>query len=158
MAGTLGYYSDLIVRKDSVVKTFADVFKSGKSLSFGNGDPALHTRLFRAWLLRVCQNKIDAKAFFKVTRGANHETNALAVANKQGDVATVSSEVLEKIKERQKNKFNGIRIIWASPLIPLDPLVMRNDLPPSGVSLSVQARKCLAPRCSGVLSLVASAA
>jgi phosphonate transport system substrate-binding protein len=75
------------------------------------------------------QNKIDPKTFFKLTRGANHETNALAVANKQIDVATNNSENLEKIKDKLPEKFNDIRIIWTSPLIPLDPLVMRKDLP-----------------------------
>ena len=75
------------------------------------------------------KNKIDAKTFFKVTRGANHESNALAVANKQIEVATNNSENVEKVKDRLPEKFNDIRIIWTSPLIPLDPLVMRKDLP-----------------------------
>ena len=46
------------------------------------------------------KNKIDVKTFFKVSRGANHESNALAVANKQVDVATNNSENLDKIKDR----------------------------------------------------------
>ena len=75
------------------------------------------------------QNKIDPKTFFKVMRSANHETNALAVANKQVDVATNNSENLDKLKQHNPEKFNEIRIIWTSPLIPLDPLVMRKDLP-----------------------------
>jgi phosphonate transport system substrate-binding protein len=75
------------------------------------------------------QNKIDAKTFFKLSRGANHEANALAVANKQVDVATNNSESLDKIKDKLPEKFNDIRIIWTSPLIPMDPLVIRKDLP-----------------------------
>jgi phosphonate transport system substrate-binding protein len=75
------------------------------------------------------QNKIDAKTFFKLSRSANHETNALAVANKQVDLATNNSESLDKIKGKLPEKFNDIRIVWTSPLIPLDPLVIRKDLP-----------------------------
>lgn len=37
--GAQGYYSHLIVHKDSPHKTLDDVLKNGKSLSFGNGDP-----------------------------------------------------------------------------------------------------------------------
>ena len=37
--GTQGYYSHLIVHKDSPLKNLDDVFKGGKNLSFGNGDP-----------------------------------------------------------------------------------------------------------------------
>ena len=66
---------------------------------------------------------------FKLTRSANHEANALAVANKQVDVATNNSENLDKLKDRLPEKFNEIRVIWTSPLIPLDPLVIRKDLP-----------------------------
>jgi phosphonate transport system substrate-binding protein len=74
-------------------------------------------------------NNTDPKSVFKVVRSANHETNALAVANKQVDVATNNSENLEKVQEHFPDKFKEIRIIWTSPLIPLDPLVMRKDLP-----------------------------
>ncbi|MDO8263692.1 MAG: PhnD/SsuA/transferrin family substrate-binding protein, partial [Gallionella sp.] len=55
--------------------------------------------------------------------------NALAVANKQVDVATNNSENLDKLKDKLPEKFNDIRVIWTSPLIPLDPLVIRKDLP-----------------------------
>jgi phosphonate transport system substrate-binding protein len=51
------------------------------------------------------------------------------VANKQVDVATSNSEALEKIRDRMPEKFKEIRVVWTSPLIPLDPLVMRKDLP-----------------------------
>jgi phosphonate transport system substrate-binding protein len=64
-----------------------------------------------------------------VVRNANHETNALAVANKQVDVATNNSENLDKLKERQPEKVKDIKIIWTSPLIPLDPMVMSKSLP-----------------------------
>ena len=75
------------------------------------------------------QNKIDPKTFFKLSRGANHEANALAVANKQVDVATNNSENLAIVKKKLPEKFSEIRVIWTSPLIPMDPLVIRKDLP-----------------------------
>ena len=127
--GTQGYYSHLIVHKESPIKTLDDMLKSGKNLSFGNGDPNSTSGFLVPSYYVFAKNKIDPKTFFKVSRGANHETNALAVANKQVDVATNNSENLEKIKDRLPAKFNDIRIIWTSPLIALDPLVMRKDLP-----------------------------
>ena len=127
--GTQGYYSHLIVHKDSPIKTIDDMLKNGKSLSFGNGDPNSTSGFLVPSYYVFAQNKIDAKTFFKLSRGANHEANALAVANKQVDVATNNSENLDKIKDRLPEKFNDIRIIWTSPLIPMDPLVIRKDLP-----------------------------
>jgi phosphonate transport system substrate-binding protein len=127
--GAKGYYSHLIVHKDSPLKSLDDMLKQGKNLSFGNGDPNSTSGNLVPSYYVFAQNKIDPKTFFKLTRGANHESNALAVANKQVDVATNNSENLEKIKEHLPEKFNDIRIIWTSPLIPLDPLVIRKDLP-----------------------------
>jgi len=127
--GTKGYYSHLIVHKDSPLKSLDDMLKQGKNLSFGNGDPNSTSGNLVPSYYVFAQNKIDPKTFFKLTRGANHESNALAVANKQIDVATNNSENLAKVKEHLPEKFNDIRIIWTSPLIPLDPLVIRKDLP-----------------------------
>ena len=127
--GSKGYYSHLIVHKDSPIMSVEDMLKKGKDLSFGNGDPNSTSGFLVPGFYVFAKNKIDPKTFFKVTRGANHESNALAVANKQVDVATNNSENLEKIREKLPEKFNDIRVIWTSPLIPLDPLVMRKDLP-----------------------------
>lgn len=126
--GTLGYYSHLIVHKDSPIKRLDDMLKQGKSLSFGNGDPNSTSGFLVPGYYVFSQNKVDPKTFFKVSRGANHESNALAVANKQVDVATNNSENLDKIKDRLPEKFNDLRVIWTSPLIPLDPLVIRKAM------------------------------
>jgi len=127
--GSQGYYSHLIVHKDSPLKNLDDLVKNGKSLSFGNGDPNSTSGFLVPSFYVFAQNKLDPKTLFKVVRNANHETNALAVANKQVDVATNNSENLDKIKERQPEKFKDIKIIWTSPLIPLDPLVMSKSVP-----------------------------
>ena len=126
--GTLGYYSHLIVHKDSPIKSLDDILKQGKNLSFGNGDPNSTSGFLVPGYYVFSQNNIDPKTFFKVSRGANHESNALAVANKQVDVATNNSENLDKIKDKLPAKFNDIRVIWTSPLIPSDPLVIRKDM------------------------------
>lgn len=126
--GTQGYYSHLIVHTDSTLNNLNDLFSNAKNLSFGNGDPNSTSGFLVPGFYVFAQNKVDAKTAFKITRSANHEANALAVANKQVDVATNNSENLEKIKERQLAKFNDIKIIWTSPLIPLDPLVMSKNL------------------------------
>ncbi|MDI1269763.1 MAG: phosphonate ABC transporter substrate-binding protein [Polaromonas sp.] len=127
--GTQGYYSHFVVHKDSPLKTLDDVLKNAKTLSFGNGDPNSTSGFLVPSYYVFAQNKLDARTAFKVSRSANHETNALAVVNKQVDVAVTNSETLDKIKDRMPGKFKDIRVVWTSPLIPLDPLVMRKDLP-----------------------------
>ena len=127
--GTEGYYSHLIVHKDSPIKSLDDVLKNGKSYSFGNGDPNSTSGYVVPSFYVFAKNKIDARTHFKIVRSANHETNALAVANQQVDVATNNSESLTKVELNQPEKRKNIRVIWTSPLIASDPLVMRKDLP-----------------------------
>jgi len=127
--GSQGYYSHLIVHKDSPFNTLDDVLKNAKSLSFGNGDPNSTSGFLVPGFYVFAQNKVDPRTAFKLSRSANHEANALAVANKQVDVATNNSENLEKIEQRFPEKFKEIKIVWTSPLIPLDPMVMRKDVP-----------------------------
>jgi phosphonate transport system substrate-binding protein len=64
-----------------------------------------------------------------VVRSATHEGNFLAVLNRQVDVATSNSEMTEKVREKNPERMEQIRILWTSPLIPRDPLVWRKDLP-----------------------------
>jgi phosphonate transport system substrate-binding protein len=127
--GTEGYYSHLIVHKDSPIKSLDDLLKNGKSYSFGNGDPNSTSGFVVPSFYVFAKNKVDPRTHFKIVRSANHETNALAVANQQVDVATNNSENLAKISEKFPEKRKDIRVIWTSPLIALDPLVMRKDLP-----------------------------
>jgi phosphonate transport system substrate-binding protein len=130
--GTQGYYSHLVVHRDSPLKTLDDVFRNSKSLSFGIGDPNSTSGFLVPSYYLFAQNKVDPKTAFKVVRSANHETNSLTVANKVVDAAITNSENLDKLRERQVDKLNALRVVWTSPLIPLDPLVMRKDLPEAG--------------------------
>ena len=127
--GTEGYYSHLIVNKDSKLHTLEDVLKDSKSLSFGNGDPNSTSGFLVPSYYVFAKNHVDPKTAFRVVRAANHETNAMAVVMKQVDVATNNSEQLDKLKANAPDKFSQIRVVWTSPLIASDPLVMRKDLP-----------------------------
>ena len=60
--GTQGYYSHLIVHKDSPLKSLDDMLKQGKSLSFGNGDPNSTSGFLVPSYYVFAQNKIDPKA------------------------------------------------------------------------------------------------
>lgn len=127
--GNQGYTSHFVVHKDSPLKSLDDVLKNAKSLSFGQGDPNSTSGFLVPGYYVFAKNNVDAKSAFRVVRSANHETNALAAANKQLDVAVTNSEAMDKIKDNMAEKFKDLRIVWTSPLIPLDPLVMRKDLP-----------------------------
>lgn len=126
--GTLGYYSMISVHKDSPYQTVEDVLKNAKNLNFGIGDPNSTSGFLVPSYYVFAQNNVNPKTAFKTVRGANHETNILAVANKQVDAAVHSSDVLDRVKARHPETASQLRQIWKSPLIAADPLVWRKDL------------------------------
>ncbi|HWA48099.1 MAG TPA: phosphonate ABC transporter substrate-binding protein [Dongiaceae bacterium] len=127
--GSPGYWSLLIAHKDNaMLNSVDDVIKHGKEITFSNGDPNSTSGYLVPGYYVFGLNKIDPKSYFKQTVSGNHESNALAVANKQVDFATNNTENLAKIEKNFPEKFKEIKVIWKSPLIPSDPIAWRKDL------------------------------
>jgi len=126
--GAQGYWSLMIVHKDSPVATLADVLGMRASLTLGMGDPNSTSGTLVHGYYAFAQNKVDPVKEFKRTVRANHETNILAVANRQIDVATVASDGVERMKLKQPEKAADLRVVWRSPLIASDPMLWRKDL------------------------------
>ena len=128
--GTLGYYSYVSVHKDSPYHSLSDIFSNAKAINFGMGDPNSTSGFLVPSYYVFALHNVNPKLAFKAVRGANHETNIMAIANKQVDAAVHSSDVLERIHARQPEVANQLRQIWKSPLIASDPMVWRKDLAP----------------------------
>jgi phosphonate transport system substrate-binding protein len=126
--GSPGYWSYLIVHKDSPLHSIEDVKRNPKDLKLGYGDPNSTSGFLVPSYYAMALNNLDPKTSFKLMRTANHETNLAAVANKQVDVATNNNESFEKFQRRNPNLAANIRVIWKSPLIPSDPMIYRKDL------------------------------
>lgn len=126
--GTEGYYSLLVVRKDSPLKNLDDVLKRRAELTLGFGDPNSTSGTAVPGLYAFSQNKVDPLKDFKRTVRSNHETNLLAVVNKQVDVATNNTENVARFTLTHGAQAQEFREIWRSPLIASDPIIWRKDL------------------------------
>ena len=126
--GTEGYYSLLVVQKDSPLKSLDDVLKQRASLTLGFGDPNSTSGTAVPGLYAFAQNKVDPLKDFKRTVRANHETNLLAVVNRQVDVATNNTENTFRFAQTHAALSKEFREIWRSPLIASDPILWRKDL------------------------------
>src|SRR6266853_2566775 len=129
--GNIGYYSHVIVHRDSPLMTLDDILKCDKSLDFGIGDPNSTSGFLVPTSYIFATRNIDPKSCFKTVRNANHHANAMAVANRKVSAATNNSEDLQRIAASAPDAREKIKIIWTSPLIPLDPLMWRKDLDPA---------------------------
>jgi phosphonate transport system substrate-binding protein len=126
--GAPGYWSLLLVHKDSPIKSFEELLKTPGKYSFGNGDPNSTSGFLVPSYYAWGQNNIDIRKHFTRLTSGGHETNALAVANKQVDVATGNTENMDRLQKTAPDKAAQIRVLWKSPLIPSDPIVWRKDL------------------------------
>ncbi|HID9777381.1 TPA: phosphonate ABC transporter substrate-binding protein [Pseudomonas aeruginosa] len=127
-SGAPGYWSLLIANKDSKIDSLEDMLANAKSLTFGNGDPNSTSGYLVPGYYVFAKNNVDPVKAFKRTLNSSHEVNALAVANKQVDVATFNTEGMERLELTHPEKARQLKVIWKSPLIPGDPLVWRNNL------------------------------
>jgi phosphonate transport system substrate-binding protein len=132
VTGNPGYWSLLLVNKNNTkINSVADMLEHSKELTFGNGDPNSTSGFLVPSYYVFAKNNVDAKKIFKRTTNAGHETNFLAVASGQVDIATNNTENVARIKLTHPDKYDKVKIIWKSPLIPADPIVWRKNLPES---------------------------
>ncbi len=126
--GNPGYWSLLITHVDSPLTKLEDVLACDKSLNFGLGDPNSTSGFLVPTTFVYAERGIDPKDCYKRVTNANHQTNALTVANKQVDFATNNTENMRRLEKTHPEERAKIKVIWQSPLIPSDPLVWRKDL------------------------------
>ena len=126
--GNPGYWSLLVTHKDSKINSVEDMLKHAKDLTFGNGDPNSTSGFLVPSYYVFAKNNVDPKKAFKRVLNSNHQTNLLAAANKQVDVATNNTENYRRLEVTHPDKVKNIKIIWKSPLIPSDPIVWRKNL------------------------------
>ncbi|NWB98615.1 phosphonate ABC transporter substrate-binding protein [Pseudomonas gingeri] len=126
--GAAGYWSVLIVNKNSPINSVDDMLKNAKNLTFGNGDPNSTSGYLVPGYYVFAKNHVDAATAFKRTLNSSHEVNALSVAKGQLDVATFNTESWERLEVTQPDKAAMLKVIWKSPLIPADPMVWSKAL------------------------------
>ena len=129
-SGIDGYTSVLIVNSKSPL-TLEKILACKKTLSFGLGD-VLSTSgtLAPMTYLFAPRNIRPVDCFKQVRSGSSHETNLVAVANGQLDVATNNSTSLLLDQQNGGQLAEKVRVVWRSPVLPEDPIIWRRDLDP----------------------------
>lgn len=126
--GSLGYRACLIVHSDSDIFSPEDI--AGKTFAFN--DPNSTSGYLVPMTFFLNEMGIDPKKHFsKVTFSGSHEASIYAVAHKKVEVASTNVPDMQQITRENKVKRGDLRVIWMSKLIPLDPVVVRKDLPAS---------------------------
>ncbi len=122
-SGRTYYHSQIITRADSGIKTVADL----KGRTFAFVDPSSTSgHLFpKAGLIKM---GIDPDTYFgRVLFTGSHDANALAVANKRVDAATIADRIFDAAVQKKLVKAEEIHVVWRSDPIPESPTVWRKQ-------------------------------
>jgi phosphonate ABC transporter permease subunit PhnE/phosphonate ABC transporter binding protein len=128
--GSEGYNSILLVPADSPVRSLEDILACDQTIDFGMGDPNSTSGYLVPSAFIFAPRGIDPGECFASVRNANHEANAVAVANGLLDVATNNTTNLTLLQRTRPDIAARVRVIWTSPLIQTDPIIWRADLDP----------------------------
>lgn len=129
--GSHGYYSTLLVRKDSPIRSLDDMLRKPGRWTYARGE-ALSVSGYLVPETQVFANRnLDSDTFFASVVVDNHQNNALAVANGEVDVAANNTADLERFAQYFPDQYNRLRTLWRSTLIPHAVIVVRNDLSPT---------------------------
>ena len=126
--GSEGYNSVLIVPVDSPLQSVEDVLACDGTIDFGMGDPNSTSGYLVPSAFIFAPRGIDPATCFNSVRNANHEANAVAVANGLIDVGTNNTTNMTLLQRTRPDIAARIRVIWTSPAIQTDPIIWRSDL------------------------------
>nr|WP_325263750.1 phosphonate ABC transporter substrate-binding protein [uncultured Rhizobium sp.] len=136
--GSSGYYSIMVARKDSGIKTLADL--KGKKIGFADPDSTSGYLVPNVALPK--EIGMPVKQYFSDTGfGGGHENLVLAVLDKKFDAGTTFGSGVGKWEEGYSGgnlhqmvakgnlDMDDIVQVWKSPLIPNGPLMVSNKVP-----------------------------
>ncbi len=127
--GSRGYYSVLLVPRESPLHSLDDLFKQPGKLRYARGEVLSVSGYLVPETQVFANRRLDSDTFFANVTVDNHQNNALAVANNEADVATNNTADLERFAERFPDQYARLRVLWTSSLIPHAVVVIRTDLP-----------------------------
>ena len=137
--GSTYYYSVMVVRADSGIKSLADM--KGHSLAFADPNSTSGYLIPSATLKTKGINLADGAYFSRTGFAGGHEQGVVAVLNKQYDAAVTWTSGqgeqsqgytrgnLRSMVDRKMLKMSDINIIWQSGKIPNGPWAIRTAVP-----------------------------
>ena len=130
--GETHYRSVLIAQRGSGI-TLESVMACGGRYSFGMGDARSTSGTLAPMAFLFGPAGVDPAECFSEVRNANHQANALAVANGVIDVATNNDVGLLFTERQNPRAAANLEVIWESPPIPESAIVVRRDLDPATI-------------------------
>lgn len=126
--GARGNVAMLIVRTDSPIHDLKDLLATPSRWRYGRGETLSVTGYVAPEAQVFAAHGLNSDTFFASVKINNHQNNALAVVNREVDVATCNNPDLDLFRRTFPSEAAQIRVIWRSTLIPSGVLVVREGM------------------------------
>lgn len=123
--GYQGYHLYVIVKKDSVIKSMADL----KGRKVAHTSPSSNSGHMAPLALFPKQGVVPDKDY-KITFSGKHDQSVMGVNSGDYDAAAVASDVFERMVHRGQVKLEDFRIIYRSEKFPTSSFAYAHDLEP----------------------------
>jgi phosphonate transport system substrate-binding protein len=128
--GSEGYYSIVVVKADSPIKSLADL--KGKPFLFSDPN-STSGYAFPQYFMKK-QGFDPVTHFSQTVFSGSHENSVVGVVRGQYEAAATywtneTSGMVQTLERRGMIPKDAVRVIWKSPLIPASPFCVRANLP-----------------------------
>lgn len=126
--GGTGYRSVIITRKDSPIKSLAELLDPARQITFGIGDTKSTSGYVIPNYYIFARNNVAPEKVFKKLLTGNHQENALRAAKGEVDAAVCNDAELVAVATRFPVEAAQLRVIWKSVEIPESPVMWQRTL------------------------------
>ncbi|MHB1056447.1 MAG: phosphate/phosphite/phosphonate ABC transporter substrate-binding protein [Rhodanobacter sp.] len=130
--GVNGNVAMLVVRSDSPIRDLDDLLATpGSGWRYARSEHLSVTGYTAPEAYVFAPRGLNSDTFFASVRVGDHQSNLLAVANREVDVASSNNPDMDLFRRNFPREAAQLRVIWRSRLIPSGVLVVRDGMPES---------------------------
>ena len=130
--GAKGNVAMLVVRSDSAIRNLDDLLATpGSGWRYARSEHLSVTGYTAPEAYVFAPHGLNSDTFFNSVRVGDHQSNLLAVVNREVDVASSNNPDMDLFRRNFPHEAEQLRVIWRSPLIPSGVLVIRDGMPGS---------------------------
>lgn len=130
--GAKGNVAMLVVRSDSAIRNLDDLLATpGSVWRYARSEHLSVTGYTAPEAYVFAPHGLNSDTFFNSVRVGDHQSNLLAVVNREVDVASSNNPDMDLFRRNFPHEAEQLRVIWRSPLIPSGVLVIRDGMPGS---------------------------
>jgi phosphonate transport system substrate-binding protein len=129
--GAKGNVAMLVVRRDGPIHTLGDLLAKPGHWRYARSEKLSVTGYTAPEADVFAPRGLNSDTFFASVLVGDHQSNLLAVVNREVDVASSNNPDMDLFRRHFPDEAATLQVIWRSPLIPSGVLVVREGMPES---------------------------